>query len=51
MPPTRSTVVVDNVHYIDTGAVYCNEGYQDARLTLVEIQPGPHREFAVYTNR
>jgi serine/threonine protein phosphatase 1 len=49
--PTRAPVVVDNVHYIDTGAVYCNEGYLDARLTLVEIQPGPHREYAVYTNR
>lgn len=49
--PTRDPVVVDNVHYIDTGAVYCNEGYLDARLTLVEIQPGPHREYAVYTNR
>jgi serine/threonine protein phosphatase 1 len=47
--PTRSTVLVDNVHYIDTGAVYCSEGYQDARLTLVEIQPGPHREYTVYT--
>ncbi len=49
--PTRSTVLVDNVHYIDTGAVYCSEGYEDARLNLVEIQPGPHREFAVYTRR
>lgn len=49
--PTRAPVVVDNVHYIDTGAVYCSEGYLDARLTLVEIQPGPHREYAVYTNR
>ena len=49
--PTRQTVMVDNVHYIDTGAVYCSEGYEDARLTLVEIQPGPHREFALYTGR
>jgi serine/threonine protein phosphatase 1 len=47
--PTRQTVAVDNVHYIDTGAVYCSEGYAEARLTLVEIQPGPYREFAVYT--
>lgn len=47
--PTRETVLVDNVHYIDTGAVYCSEGYGEARLTLVEIQPGPHREYAVYT--
>lgn len=49
--PTRAPVVVDNVHYIDTGAVYCSEGYLDARLTLVEIQPGPHREYALYTSR
>jgi serine/threonine protein phosphatase 1 len=47
--PTRQTVLVDNVHYIDTGAVYCNDGYEQARLTAVEIQPGPHREHAVYT--
>ena len=47
--PTRETVVVDNVHYIDTGAVYCAEGYQEARLTLVEIHPGPHREYTRYT--
>ena len=49
--PTRQAVAVDNVHYIDTGAVYCSEGYEEARLTLVQIQPGPHREFAVYTGR
>ena len=49
--PTRAPVVVDNVHYIDTGAVYCSEGYMEARLTLVEIQPGPHREYAFYTRR
>lgn len=47
--PTRETVVVDNVHYIDTGAVYCSEGYEDARLTLVEIHPEPHKEFTFYT--
>lgn len=47
--PTREPVVVDNVHYIDTGAVYCAEGYAEARLTLVEIQPGPHREYARFT--
>lgn len=48
--PTRQTVVVDNVHYIDTGAVYCNEGYEEARLTLVQIHPGPHQEHSVYTH-
>jgi len=48
--PTRSTVQIDNVHYIDTGAVYCLDGYEDARLTIVEIHPDRHREFAIYTN-
>ena len=48
--PTREMVVVDNVFYIDTGAVYCADGYADARLTLLEIHPEPHREFSVYTS-
>jgi serine/threonine protein phosphatase 1 len=48
--PTRDLVVVDNVYYIDTGAVYCNDGYADARLTLVEVHPEPHREYTVYTH-
>ncbi len=47
--PTRETVLVDNVYYIDTGAVYVQEGYEDARLTLVEIHPEPHREYSVDT--
>lgn len=47
--PTRETVAVDNVHYIDTGAVYYSEGYLDARLTVVQIHPEPHREFSHYT--
>lgn len=47
--PTRTTVAVDNVNYIDTGAVYFSEGYQEARLTLVEIHPEPHREYVLYT--
>jgi serine/threonine protein phosphatase 1 len=48
--PTREMVVVDNVYYIDTGAVYCSDGYADARLTLLEIHPQPHREYTVYTH-
>jgi len=47
--PTRCTVAVDNVNYIDTGAVYCSEGYQEARLTVVEIHPDPHREYTLLT--
>jgi serine/threonine protein phosphatase 1 len=47
--PTRETVLVDNVHYIDTGAVYVQEGYEDARLTLVEVQPETHVEYFVDT--
>ena len=49
--PTRETVHVDNVCYIDTGAVYVQEGYSEARLTLVEIHPEPHREFSINTHR
>lgn len=48
--PTREMVVVDNVYYIDTGAVYCADGYADARLTLLEIHPHMHREYTVYTH-
>jgi hypothetical protein len=39
------------VHFIDTGAVYCQEGYAEARLTLIEIQPELHRVYAINTNR
>ncbi len=49
--PTRETVQLDNVYYIDTGAVYCVEGYEDARLTLVQIHPQRHVEYAVRTGR
>ena len=49
--PTRHAVQIDNVHYIDTGAAYIHDGYDDARLTLVEIHPGPHREFGIDTRR
>ena len=47
--PTRSTVSIANVHYIDTGAVYVREGYSGARLTAVQIHPEEHREYAVRT--
>lgn len=49
--PTRETLVLDNVYYIDTGAVYCLEGYTEAQLTVVEIHPERHREYAVSTHR
>ena len=47
--PTRQTVQIDNVYYIDTGAAYVYDGYQDAHLTLVEIQPNRHQEFRIST--
>jgi len=47
--PTRTTVSIANVHYIDTGAVYVREGYTGARLTAVQIHPEEHREYAVRT--
>ncbi|MBT6278449.1 MAG: hypothetical protein HOI95_30480 [Chromatiales bacterium] len=47
--PIRETLAFDNVHFIDTGAVYSCEGYKDARLTVVEIHPTRHREFAINT--
>jgi serine/threonine protein phosphatase 1 len=49
--PTRRTTLVNNVYYIDTGAVYRYEGYRDASLTLVEIQPERHREYLINTNQ
>lgn len=48
--PTRGTVQIDNVWYIDTGAVYSREGFREARLTLIEVHPQPHREFSIDTN-
>ena len=47
--PTRTTVRIENVHYIDTGAVYVREGYTGARLTAVQIHPEEHREYAIRT--
>ncbi len=48
--PTRETVQIDNVFYIDTGAAYTFDGYEDARLTLVEIQPDCHQEYSINTH-
>lgn len=48
--PIRETLAFDNVHFIDTGAVYSSEGYRDARLTVVEINPVRHREYAINTH-
>ena len=47
--PTRTTIRIENVHYIDTGAVYARDGYADARLTAVQIHPERHLEYAVRT--
>jgi serine/threonine protein phosphatase 1 len=47
--PTRETVTVDNVHYIDTGAVYYGDSYLEARLTAVQIHPEPHLVYSHYT--
>ena len=47
--PTRNTVQVENVHYIDTGAVYVHEGYAGARLTAVQIHPEEHLEYSIPT--
>ena len=47
--PTQRTVVVGNVYYIDTGAAYSLEGYEEAALTVVEIQPERHREYNILT--
>ena len=47
--PTREAVLVGNVYYIDTGAVYSYEGYQDARLTMVQVHPERHLVYAIRT--
>ena len=47
--PTRKTLRIDNVYFIDTGAAYVYEGYLDAHLTMVEIQPTRHKEFKIST--
>jgi len=48
--PTRETVQIDNVYYIDTGAAYSFEGYEEARLTVVEIHPDCHQEYSINTH-
>lgn len=48
--PTLDVVDVGNVHFIDTGAVYCQEGYADARLSVVEIHPARHKVYTINTN-
>ena len=47
--PTKEAVQVGNVYYIDTGAVYAHEGYQDARLTMVQVHPERHVVYAIRT--
>jgi serine/threonine protein phosphatase 1 len=47
--PTKETVLVGNVWFIDTGAVYSHDGYQDARLTIVEVHPERHVEHSLLT--
>ena len=47
--PTRQIVQIDNVYYIDTGAAYVYDGYQEAQLTLVQIQPDRHLEYNIST--
>ncbi len=47
--PVRTPVQVDNVYYIDTGACYFQDGYAEASLTMVEINPQRHRAFQAYT--
>jgi serine/threonine protein phosphatase 1 len=49
--PVRYPVAVDNLYFIDTGAVYVRDGYADARLTVVEVHPERHREYAIATDR
>ncbi|MGI9331821.1 MAG: metallophosphoesterase [Gammaproteobacteria bacterium] len=45
--PTRETVKIDNVYYIDTGAAYGKDGYDDAKLTIVQVHPERHREHSL----
>jgi serine/threonine protein phosphatase 1 len=47
--PTRGVVRIGNVWFIDTGAVYCYEGFREARLTMVEIHPSRHHEYSIET--
>ena len=49
--PVRAPLRSGNVYHIDTGAVYVRRGFPEARLTLVEIHPERHREFAIESAR
>lgn len=48
--PIRNVLDMGNVYFIDTGAVYCQEGYAEARLSIVEIHPDLHQVHAINTN-
>ena len=48
--PIRAVLDFGNVRYIDTGAVYSQAGYAEARLSLVEIHPQPHAVHDINTN-
>lgn len=47
--PMPAFVEVGNVRFIDTGAAYAQRGVDDARLTMVEIEPECGRVQAVAT--
>ena len=46
--PTTRIVEAENVRFIDTGAVY--RQFAGARLTMIEIDPGPYRALSVPTS-
>lgn len=47
--PVRKPFSVDNVHFIDTAAVYNANGYDWGCMTMVEIQPETHRVIQIPT--
>jgi serine/threonine protein phosphatase 1 len=49
--PVREPQTLQNVHFIDTAAVYIQESYAEARLTMVEFHPGPYAEHVMHTDR
>ncbi len=48
--PTRGVLRVDNVCYLDTGAVFGLDGFADGRLTLIELHPPGQREYSISTH-
>lgn len=48
--PVREVQRIENVSFIDTAAVYAKDGYDSARLTMIEIQPSRHREISIHTD-